>query len=153
MDSKFRATCHSPETAVNRSVNSDKVHANVQTRSVSENPDISQVKLVHFLLRILCSYYGKDTLKKLLSFLDAKNTCVKQILDISIPSAQCSRDEQSCLKEIKGSVQKADLQAADSDQTKFTTGNLHVCSDVCGERALTSKVKVDSLNDASEVND
>ena len=47
LDSKFCATCHSPETEVNSDVNSDKVHANVmhpsshihcETRSVSENP-------------------------------------------------------------------------------------------------------------------
>ena len=83
LDSKFWATCHSPQTAVNRAVNSDKVHAlathsshiHRETRSVSENPGVSQVKLIHFLLRILCSYYGKDTPKEnLLSFLGAKNT-------------------------------------------------------------------------------
>ena len=41
---KFRVTRHSPGTAVNRSVDSDKVHmhANAKTRSVRENPDLSQ---------------------------------------------------------------------------------------------------------------
>ena len=34
------------ETAVDRSVDSDKAHANAQTRSVIDNPDIPQVKLV-----------------------------------------------------------------------------------------------------------
>ena len=162
LDSKFCATCHSPETAVNSDVNSDKVHANVmhpsshihrETRGVSENPGVSQVKLFHFLLRILCSYYGTDTLKKnLLSFLGAKNTRVKQAIGVSIPSAHCSEDDQNCLKEIESSVQKVDLQKADTDPTKFTTGNLPVCSDVSDDHLLTSKVKVDCLNDVSEVN-
>ena len=48
LDSKFCTTCHSPETAVNSDVNSDKVHANAthpshihhETRSVSENPGV-----------------------------------------------------------------------------------------------------------------
>ena len=162
LDSKSCTTCHSPETAVNSDVNSDKVHANVmhpsshvhcETRSVSENPGVSQVKLAHFLLRILCSYYGKDTLKEnLLSFLRAKNTRVKQAIGVSIPSAHCSEDDQNCLKEIESSVQKVDLQKADPDPTKFTTGNLPVCSDVSEDHLLTSKVKVDCLNDVSEVN-
>ena len=162
LDSKFCATCHSPETEVNSNVNSDKVHANVmhpsshihcETRNVSENPGVSQVKLVHFLLRILCSYYGKDTLKEnLLSFLRAKNTRVKQAIGVSIPSAHCTEDDQNCLKEIESSVQKVDLQKADPDPTKFTTDNLPVCSDVSEDHLLTSKVKVDCLNDVSEVN-
>ena len=161
LDSKFCATCHSPETAVNSDVNSDKVHTNAthptrfhrETRSVSENPGVSQVKLFHFLLRILCSYYGKDTLKKnLLSFLGAKNTRVKQAIGVSISSAHCSEDDKNCPKEIESSVQKVDLQKADSDPTKFTTGNLPVCSDVSEDHLLTSKVKVDCLNDVSEVN-
>ena len=162
LDSKFCATCHSPETAVNSDVNSDEVHANFmhpsshihcETRSVSENPGVSQAKLVHFLLRILCSYYGKDTLKKnLLSFLGAKNTRVKQAIGVSIPSAHCSEDDQNRLKEIESSVQKVDLQKADPDPSKFTTGNLPVCSDVSEDHLLTSKVKVDCLNDVSEVN-
>ena len=162
LDSKFCATCHSLETAVNSDVNSGKVHANVmhpsshihyETRSVSENPGVSQVKLVHFLLRILCSYYGKDTLKEnLLSFLRAKNTRAKQAIGVSIPSAHCSEDDQNCLKEIESSVQKVDLQKADPDPTKFTTGNLPVCSDVREDHLLTPKLKVDCLNDVSEVN-
>ena len=74
---------------------------------MGENPGVSQVKLIHFLLRILCSYYGKDTLKEnLLSFLGAKNTRVQQAIGVSIPSAHCSEDDQNCLKEIESSVQK-----------------------------------------------
>ena len=49
LDNTFHATCHSPETAVNRSVNSDRVHVNAshpssthrETRSVSENSRVS----------------------------------------------------------------------------------------------------------------
>ena len=48
LDSTFHATCHSSEPAVNRSVNSDRVHVNAlhpsrthrETRSVSENPGV-----------------------------------------------------------------------------------------------------------------
>ena len=99
-----------------------------------------QVKLVHFLLRILCSYYGKDKLKKNLL---AKNTHVKQTIGVSIPS-----------------VQMADLRKEDQDPTKFTNvpvcsdlGNVPVCSDVNEDHFLTSEVKVDCLNDVCEVND
>ena len=141
LDSTFHATCHSPEPAVNRSANSDRVHVNAshpsrthrETRSVSENPGVSQVKLVHFLLRILCSYYGKDTLKKNLL---AKNTQVEQTIGVSIPS-----------------VQMADLRKEDRDPTKFTQGKLPVCSDVNEDHLLSSEVKVDCLNDVYEVND
>ena len=136
-----RATCHSPETAVNRSVNSDRVHVNAkhpsrthhESRSVSANPGVPKVKLAYFLLRILCSYYRKDTLKKNLL---AKNTHVKQTIGVSIPS-----------------VQMADLRKEDQDQTKFTQGKLPVCSDVNEDHLLSSEVKVDYLNDVYEVND
>ena len=141
LDSTFHTTCHSPEPAVNRSVNSDGVHVNAshpsrthrETRSVSENPGISQIKLVRFLLRILYSYYGKDTLKKNLL---AKNTHVKQTVGVSIPS-----------------VQMADLRKEDQDPTKFIQGKLPVCSDVNKDDLLSSEVKVDCLNDVCEVND
>ena len=141
LDSTFHTTCHNPEPAVNRSVNSDRVHVNAshpsrthrETRSVSENPGVSQVKLVHFLLRILCSYYGKDTLKKNLL---AKNTHVKQTIGVSIPS-----------------VQMADLRKEDRDPTKFIQGNVPVCSDVNKDCLLSPEVKVDYLNDVYEVND
>ena len=141
LDSTFHATCHSLEPAVNRSANSDRVHVNAshpsrthrETRSVSENPGVSQIKLVHFLLRILCSYYGKDTLKKNLL---AKNTHVKQTISVSIPS-----------------VQMADLRKEDQDSTKFTQGNLPVCSDVKEGHLLSSEVNIDCLNDVYEVND
>lgn len=123
------------------SVSSDRVHVNAsrpscthcKTRSVSESPGVSQVKLAHFLSRLVCSYYGKDTLKKNLL---AKNTRV------SIPSAQCSDDNQNCLKASKSSVQKADLEKEESDQTKLTTCKLIVCSEV----------KVNCLIDVCEVN-
>ena len=140
LDSTFHATCHSPEPAVNRSVNSDRVHVNAshpsrthhETRSDSENPGVQKVKLVRFLLRILCSYYGKDTLKKNLL---AKNTHVKQTIGVSIPL-----------------VQMADLRKEDQDPTKFTQGNVPVCSDVKEDHLLTSEVQVDCLNDVCEVN-
>ena len=141
LDSTFNATCHSSEPAVNRSANSDRVHVNAshpsrthrETRSVSEYPGVSQIKLVHFLLRILCSYYGKDTLKKNLL---AKNTHVKQTISVSIPS-----------------VQMADLRKEDQDSTKFTQGNLPVCSDVNVDHLLSSEVNIVCLNDVYEVND
>ena len=96
------------------SVSSDRVHVNAshpscthrKTRSVSESPGVSQVKLAHFLSRIVCSYYGKDTLKKNIL---AKNTRV------SIPSAQCSEDNQNCLKESKSLVQKVDVEKEESE--------------------------------------
>ena len=135
LDSTFH-TCHSPEPAVNRSVNvnaSHPSHTHCETRSVSENPGVSQVRLVHFLLRILCSYYGKDTLKKNLL---AKNTHVKQTIGVSIPS-----------------VQMADLRKEDQDPTKFTQGDVPVCSDVNEDHLLCPEVKVDYLSDVYEVND
>lgn len=133
------------------SVSSDRVHVNAsrpscthcKTRSVSESPGVSQVKLAHFLSRLVCSYYGKDTLKKNLL---AKNTRV------SIPSAQCSEDNQNCLKASKSSVQKADLEKEESDQTKLTTCKWIVCSDVNKGHLLTSEVKVNCLIDVCEVN-
>ena len=138
LDGTFHAQCHSPETM---SVSSDRVHVNAsrpscthrKTRSVSESPGVSQVKLAHFLSRLVCSYYGKDTLKKNIL---AKNTRV------SIPSAQCSEDNQNCLKESKSSVQKVDVEKEESDQTKLTTCKLIVCSDVNKCHLLTSEVKV-----------
>ena len=122
-----RHACHSSETAVNRSVNSDRVHVNAshpanthrETRSVSETPGLSQGKLAHCLLGLFCSYYGKDTLKNLL----AKNTRVNQIIGVSIPSAHCTEDHQNCLKKSESSVQMADLRKEDQDRIKFTKGN------------------------------
>ena len=135
LDSTFH-TCHSPEPAVNRSVNVNASHpsrTHRESRSVSENPGVSQVKLGRFLLRILCSYYGKDTLNKNLL---AKNSHVEQTIGVSIPS-----------------VQMADLRKEDQDPTKFTQGNVPVCSDVNEDHLLCPEVKVDYLNDVYEVND
>lgn len=78
-------TCHFLcfEQQISR-VNSDKVHVDTtrpsrihhETRSVSENPGKSQVKLAHSLLRILCSYYIKDPMNK--NFL-ATNTVLSKL--------------------------------------------------------------------------
>ena len=47
----------------------------------------------------------------------------------------------------------ADLRKEDQDPTKFTQGNVPVCSDVNKDHLLCPEVKVDYLNDVYEVND
>ena len=47
----------------------------------------------------------------------------------------------------------ADLRKEERDPTKFTQGNVPVCSDVNEDHLLCPEVKVDYLNDVYEVND
>ena len=77
-------------------------------------PEVSVKILAYrkFSFRMLCSYYGNDTLKK--------NTRVKQTIDVSIPSAHCSDDDQNCFKESESSVPEAEASKEDLDPTKFT---------------------------------
>ena len=81
-------------------------------------PEVSVKILAYrkFSFRMLCSYYGNDTLKNLLT----KNTRVKQTIDVSIPSAHCSDDDQNCFKESESSVPEVEASKEDLDPTKFT---------------------------------
>ena len=116
----------SGNSGFNRSVNSDEVH--VKCHASIARPEVSVKILAYrkFSFRMLCSYYGNDTLKKNLL---TKNTRVKQTIGVSIPSAHCSDDDQNCFKESESSVQEVEASKEDLDPTKFTTGNLPVCPD------------------------